>query len=297
MTTANAVFETNVAGLPKPKRGKVRDVYTLDDAILLVATDRISAFDVVFPTPVPSKGRVLTAMTLFWLSTLSGVVPNHLISADLGCLDISPGDKAMLAGRALLVKKARVIPYECIVRGYLIGSGWKDYKATGAVCGITLPAGLQMAEKLPQPIFTPSTKAEEGHDENVPFETMRRELGEMADTVRDKALELYARAAGIARERGIIIADTKFEFGMTDAGLTLVDEVLTPDSSRFWPLESWRPGANPPSFDKQYLRDWLENECCWNKRPPAPPLPEKVVAATREKYLEAYEKLTGEKLA
>ena len=294
MNMTDAVFESSLPGLPAPKRGKVRDVYDLGDRILLVATDRISAFDVVFPTPVPDKGRVLTQLTLFWLDLLRDVVPNHLLSSSLDSLNLPADIAKQLAGRSLLVKKAEVVPFECIVRGYIIGSGWKDYNATGGVCGITLPAGLKLADKLPQPIFTPSTKAEEGHDENVSYEIMEKRLGaDLAGKVKASALGLYVKAAAYALEKGIIIADTKFEFGLCEGELILIDEVLTPDSSRFWPADGWEPGKNPPSFDKQYLRDWLENDCRWNKEPPAPALPDRVVAATRERYLEAYRKLTG----
>ena len=297
MTDNDALFESSVPGLPKPKRGKVRDVYDLGDKLLLVASDRISAFDVVFPTPIPDKGRILNSLTLFWLDRLAGVIPNHLISASLSSLGLPEEQEKLLAGRALIVKKARVIPFECIVRGYIIGSGWKEYQADGSICGIKLPAGLRMADRLPEPIFTPSTKAEVGHDQNVPFQVMVDGVGlETADKVRDAALELYRRAAEHALEKGIIIADTKFEFGVYNGEIILIDEVLTPDSSRFWPKDEWEPGKNPPSYDKQYLRDWLEGECCWNKRPPAPSLPDRVVAATRSRYLEAHEKLTGKPL-
>lgn len=294
---AEAVFESGVPGLPEPKRGKVRDVYDLGDKILLVATDRISAFDVVFPTPIPDKGRVLTGLTLFWLDLLRDIIPNHLISDSMASLDLPEKEGRELEGRALLVKKAKVVPFECIVRGYIIGSGWKEYNASGTICGITLPAGLKLADKLPEPIFTPSTKADVGHDENVPFQRMADDIGaDLAERIRNVALELYRKAAAYALEKGIIIADTKFEFGIYDGEPILIDEVLTPDSSRFWPLEEWRAGRNPPSFDKQYLRDWLENECQWNKKPPAPSLPDRVVEATRERYLEAYRKITGKAL-
>ena len=298
MQYANALFESSVPGLPKPKRGKVRDVYDLGNRLLLVATDRISAFDSVFPTPIPDKGRILTSLTLFWLEFLEGTLPNHLLTASLDSLNLPPDQEAQLRGRSLVVKKAEVLPFECIVRGYLIGSGWKEYQTSGSVCGVGLPAGLKLAAKLPEPIFTPSTKAEVGHDENVPFQRMVDSLGaKMAEKVRSAALELYAKAAAYALKRDVIIADTKFEFGLHEGNIMLVDEVLTPDSSRFWPLAEWEPGKNPPSYDKQYLRDWLENECCWNKRPPAPGLPDRVVQATRAKYLEAHDKITGRKLA
>lgn len=293
----NAVFDTNVPGLPAPKRGKVRDVYDLGDRLLLVATDRISAFDVIFPTPIPDKGKILTGLTLFWLDLLKDIMPNHLLPDTLSSLGLPADQLAMLTGRALIVKKAQVIPYECIVRGYITGSGWKEYQKTGSVCGEKLPADLKLAAQLPQPIFTPSTKEEVGHDVNVPFQHMVDSLGsEMAEKVKKLAIALYAKAASFAREKGIIIADTKFEFGVFDGEIILIDEVLTPDSSRFWPLEQWTPGKNPPAFDKQYLRDWLESECCWNKEPPAPSLPDSVVEATRDRYLEAYEKLTGRTL-
>ncbi len=294
---SDAVLQSSVTGWPEPKRGKVRDVYDLGDKILLVATDRISAFDVVFPTPIPDKGRILTGLTLHWLDQLAGVVPSHLLGSSLDSLDLSAADRALLSGRSLLVKKAKVLPYECIVRGYLIGSGWKEYAKSGTVCGLTLPVGLKMADRLPKPIFTPSTKAEVGHDENVSFEVMRRDLGpELADQVKGYALALYRQAAAYALEKGIIIADTKFEFGVADGKVILIDEVLTPDSSRFWPRDAWQAGTNPPSFDKQYLRDWLEGEAHWSKQPPAPALPERVVRATRERYLEAYRILTGKEL-
>ncbi len=297
MTPGQAVFESVIPGLPEPKRGKVRDVYDLGDSLLLVATDRISAFDVVFPTPVPGKGKILTQLSLFWLDLLADVIPNHLISSSLDSLKLPKDQLAMLTGRALVVKKAQVVPFECIVRGYIIGSGWKEYKDTGSVCGLPLPSGLKIADKLPQPIFTPSTKADAGHDQNVPFEKMVKDLGlDLAEQVRQATLALYDKAQALALDKGIIIADTKFEFGLVDGKLILIDEVLTPDSSRFWPAADWVPGKNPPSFDKQYLRDWLEKECCWNKQPPAPTLPDRVVEATRAKYLEAYERLTGKKL-
>ncbi len=298
MENSEPMFESNIPGLPEPKRGKVRDIYDLGDRLLLVATDRISAFDVVFPTPIPDKGRILTGLTLFWFDLLAGVVPNHLLEMSVSRLGLAPAETGLLAGRSLVVRKAEVLPFECIVRGYLIGSGWREYQDNGTACGIKLPAGLQMADKLPEPIFTPSTKAASGHDMNVPFERMAADLGkDTAEKVRRISLELYAKAAARALEKGIIIADTKFEFGRIGKDIILIDEVLTPDSSRFWPLDGWEPGKNPPSFDKQYLRDWLEVECCWNKRPPAPSLPDRVVRATRAKYLEAFERLTGRKLA
>lgn len=295
----DAVFESSIPGLPAPKRGKVRDVYDLGDRILLVASDRISAFDVVFPTPIPDKGRVLTGLTLFWLELLKDVIPNHLITDDLASLSLPAATVKELSGRALVVKKAKVVPFECIVRGYIVGSGWKEYTKTGTICGLELPAGLRVADKLPEPVFTPSTKADVGHDENVSFQVMSDTLGaELAGKIKTAAIGLYNRAAEYALGKGIIIADTKFEFGLLDNGdLILIDEVLTPDSSRFWPKENWTPGQNPPSFDKQYLRDWLENECHWGKQPPAPALPDHIVSATRDRYLEAYRILSGKDLA
>ena len=288
------LLNSSIPGLPEPRRGKVRDIYDLGDRLLLVASDRISAFDSVFPTPIPDKGRILTKLTLFWLDLLSDVIPNHLISSSLSGLGLPAATEAELAGRALVVKKAEVAPFECIVRGYIIGSGWKEYQDSGAICGISLPKGLKLADRLPEPVFTPSTKAEEGHDENIPFAGVVEKLGrEKAEALRDASVALYLKAAEHARSRGIIIADTKFEFGYHEGKLILIDEVLTPDSSRFWPLDKWRPGVNPPSFDKQYLRDWLERESGWDKEPPAPPLPEQVAGETRARYLEAYGLLTG----
>lgn len=288
------MLQSEIPSLPPPRRGKVRDVYDLGDKLLLVATDRISAFDVVFPTPIPGKGRILSGLTLFWLDLLSEIAPNHLLGDSLDSLGLPPEQIAGLAGRSILAKKAEVVPFECIVRGHIIGSGWKEYQASGSVCGNRLPAGLKLADRLPGPIFTPSTKAEAGHDQNVDFAAMVAGVGkETAEKVRDASLALYRRAAEHAAARGIIIADTKFEFGRHEGSLILIDEVLTPDSSRFWPSAAWTPGVSPASFDKQYLRDWLEKESGWNKEPPAPPLPASVVAGTRAKYIEAYERLTG----
>lgn len=291
------MFNSSLAGLPRPRRGKVRDIYDLGDRILMVATDRISAFDVVFPTPIPDKGRVLSGLTLFWLDFLRDIVPNHLISADMSSLSLSRAEAASLAGRAFLAKKAEVIPYECIVRGHIIGSAWKEYRESGSVCGLALPPGLRLAEKLPEPIFTPSTKAEAGHDQNVSFARMAGAVGNgLADRIRDVSLALYAKAAEYALGRGIVIADTKFEFGFLNGDVILIDEALTPDSSRFWPADGWNPGENPPSYDKQRLRDWLELESGWNKEPPAPALPDQVVDATRSRYLEAYARLAGSRM-
>lgn len=276
-------------------QGKVRDLYDLGDRLLLVASDRLSAFDVVLPDPIPYKGEVLTKLSLFWFELLGEVVPNHFISADVADLPAEFQPIATdLAGRFMIVKKAKVFPVECIVRGYLAGSGWAEYQRSGTVCGIALPAGLRESDQLPEPIFTPSTKAEIGeHDENISFERAVEILGkEVAEELRDKALAIYSAARDHAGKRGIIIADTKFEFGLIDGAVTLVDEVLTPDSSRFWPADSYAPGKGQPSFDKQYVRDWL-TASGWDKKPPAPKLPEEVIARTSSTYIEAYERITG----
>jgi len=282
--------------LPKPtSQGKVRDLYDLGDKLLLVASDRLSAFDVVLPEPIPYKGEVLTKLSLFWFELLADVVPNHLLSADVADLPAEfAGMRDYLAGRFMLVKKATVFPVECIVRGYLAGSGLKEYQREGTVCGIPLPVGLVESSKLPEPIFTPSTKAEIGlHDENISFERAAELVGaEAATTLRDKSLAVYSAARDHAAARGIIIADTKFEFGTVDGVVTLVDEVLTPDSSRFWPAGTYAPGASQPSFDKQPVRDWLEASG-WDKTPPPPALPADVVAATSARYIQAYELITG----
>ncbi len=277
-------------------RGKVRDIYDLGDRLLLVATDRISAFDWVLPTGIPDKGRVLTQTSLFWLELLDE--PNHLISADVADFDLPPDvDPDLFAGRSMLVRKAKVVPIECVVRGYLSGSGWKEYRQSGMVCGVKLPAGLVESDKLPQPIFTPATKEETGHDINISLERMRELVGAtVADELCRRSLALYTRGADYARSRGIIIADTKFEWGVVDGELILIDEVLTPDSSRFWPTAQYAPGRGQPSYDKQYVRDWLET-AAWDKNSPPPPLPEDVVRRTREKYIEAYEQLTGRQFA
>ena len=281
-------------GLQLIKQGKVRDLYTTDAGVLMVASDRISAYDVVLPTPIPHKGAVLTGLSVFWFDKLKHIVPNHLISTNPD--DFPPEAKEhadALRARTMLVKPAKVVPIECVARGYITGSGWKEYKASQAVCGIALPAGLQESDKLPEPIFTPATKAEEGHDENIDFERAAGIAGrDVAEQLRDLTLRLYTEAAEYALERGIIIADTKFEFGFIDGTLTLVDEALTPDSSRFWPADEWKPGGSVPSFDKQYLRDWLD-ESGWDHNPPGPDLPDVVVDRTRAKYVEAYERLTG----
>ena len=277
-------------------QGKVRDIFDLGDELLIVATDRISAFDVVLPDPIPYKGEVLTKISLFWFDVLRHIVPNHFVSASEWDLPESLAAHAeSLRGRFMLAKKAQVFPVECIVRGYLAGSGWKEYREYGTVCGQPLPVGLVESDRLPEPIFTPSTKAEIGlHDENITFERMVEIVGaDAAERLRDVSLALYSAARDHAAGRGIIIADTKFEFGLVDGEITLIDEVLTPDSSRFWPADEYAPGQGQPSFDKQFVRDWLE-ATGWDKRPPAPPLPEDVITITAEKYIEAYEAITGQ---
>ena len=277
-------------------RGKVRDLYDVGDELLIVTTDRLSAFDVVLPTPIPDKGRVLTQLSLFWFKTLSDVVPNHVLTGADFSGPLAPY-RRQLEGRAMLCKKTQPLPIECVVRGYLSGSGWKDYRASGQICGVALPPGLHESDRLPEPIFTPATKATSGHDENVTFEGAAERIGEdLAEQVREISLELYRRATAHAEPRGILIADTKFEFGMLEDKLIWIDEALTPDSSRFWQAEGYQPGRGQPSFDKQYVRDYLER-VGWSKRPPAPELPGEVVAATQSKYREAYRKLTGHDLA
>jgi phosphoribosylaminoimidazole-succinocarboxamide synthase len=291
-----AVYETELAGLTRLHRGKVRDLYALDDDhMLIVATDRLSAFDVVLPDPIPGKGRVLNEISLFWFARTAHLVPNHLTDRPLSSALTDCEQLQLLEGRAVIVKRLRALPIEAVVRGYLIGSGWNDYRASGAVCGIALPPGMQQAEALPTPIFTPASKAECGeHDENISFEATEQRIGApLAAAVRDSALALYRFASAHARARGIIIADTKFEFGVDRQGrLTLIDEVLTPDSSRFWPAATWKLGTSPPSFDKQYVRDYLET-LEWNKRPPGPHLPREVIERTGEKYREALRRLTS----
>ncbi len=285
-----------IHSLPLVHRGKVRDVYAVDEGhLLILATDRLSAFDVVLPTPIPGKGEILTQISNFWFRRSAHLIRNHLVDQPLETVLPDAAERAGLALRSVVVKRLKALPIEAIVRGYLIGSGWKDYVESGAVCGITLPAGLQLADRLPTALFTPSTKAAVGaHDVNIDFHTAASLVGqELASRVRDVSLSLYQEAADYALERGIIIADTKFEFGLDDQGeLYLIDEVLTPDSSRFWPVESYQPGISPPSFDKQYVRDYLET-LGWDKRPPGPELPEEVVRRTGEKYREAYRRLTG----
>lgn len=295
----SAVLQTSFPGLKLSSRGKVRDIYDLGESLLIVATDRISAFDVVMPTPIPDKGKILTQISDFWLGFLSDVVENHLLSSDARAFpEACRPYAAELAGRTMWVRKARVLPIECIVRGYLVGSGWKDYQQTGSVCGIPLPAGLAEAQKLPEPLFTPSTKAELGaHDENIPFAEMERIIGaDLAARVKATSLAIYNKARDYAEGKGVLLADTKFEFGIFEDRLILVDEVLTPDSSRFWPADKYATGCSPESFDKQYLRDYLMNSG-WKVSDPPPVLPEDVVANTRSRYLEALERLTGRPLA
>jgi phosphoribosylaminoimidazole-succinocarboxamide synthase len=285
-------MQSHVPGLPC-RRGKVRDVYDLGDRLVIVATDRISAFDWVLPTAIPDKGCVLTGLTLFWLDFLG--VPNHFLGTDLAAMGPAFAAQAsVFAGRTMLVRKTRVVPIECVVRGYLAGSGWKEYQQSGTVCGLPLPAGLRESQQLPAPIFTPSTKEETGHDRNISFDEMVTIAGRpVAEELRRRSLAVYQRAAEHARAQGILIADTKFEWGQQpDGELILIDEVLTPDSSRFWPADQYRAGSPPPSFDKQFVRDWLETTG-WDKNSPPPELPPEVVARTREKYLDAYERLTG----
>jgi len=293
-TMADTLTTFAIKEFPVLKRGKVREVYDLGAALLFIATDRISAFDSILPTPIPDKGRVLTQLSLFWFELLRDIVPHHFITTDIGGYDRALKPYApMLDGRAMIVRKAEVLPIECVVRGYLAGSGWSEYQAHGSVCGEPLPAGLQEANELPTPLFTPATKAASGHDENIGFARMVALVGaDLADRLRELSLRLYARARTHARSRGIIIADTKFEFGLCDGTLTLIDEVLTPDSSRFWPADRYAPGAAPPSFDKQYVRDYLLASG-WDKEPPAPPLPDDVVHKTRANYLAALAILTS----
>ena len=289
------VWQTDFPGLRLRSRGKVRDLYEIGDELLIVATDRLSAFDVVLPTPIPDKGRVLTQLSLFWFETLRVVVPNHVLRATDFRGPLAPYKK-QLQGRAMLCRRTQPLPIECVVRGFLSGSGWKDYRASGQICGIALPPGLRESDRLPEPIFTPATKATSGHDENITFDETADRVGqELAERVREISLEIYRRAVELAEPRGILIADTKFEFGLLEGELLWIDEALTPDSSRFWPAESYEPGRGQPSFDKQYVRDCLER-VGWNKQPPAPELPDEVVAATQAKYREAYRKLTGHEL-
>ncbi len=293
---ATPVFETNLNKLPLIARGKVRDIYDVDDQhMLIVTTDRLSAFDVVLPTPVPNKGIVLTQVSNFWFDKLSHIIPNHFSDLTLNDLKISKEERKILEGRSIIVKKLKPLPVEAIVRGYIIGSGWKDYQSTGQICGIDLPKGLKQAEKLPEVLFTPSTKADiGGHDENITFKRMHALIGGfLAEQVREVSLQLYSEAAEFALSKGIIIADTKFEFGLDDTGqLVLIDEILSPDSSRFWPADQYQAGISPPSFDKQYIRDYLET-LAWDKTPPGPHLPDDVLAKSAEKYQEVATLLLG----
>jgi phosphoribosylaminoimidazole-succinocarboxamide synthase len=294
---SSVILETDFPGIEPHARGKVRDVYALGDRLLIVATDRISAFDYILPTGIPDKGRVLTQLSIFWFDFLRELTPTHFISASV---DDYPeplrAHRAQLEGRSMLVKRADMVQIECVARGYISGSGWKEYRTQGSVCGIKLPPGLRESDRLPEPIFTPSTKAQSGHDENISFEAACSLVGkDLATRLRDLTLGIYTRAAKYAETKGIIIADTKFEFGFVDGELVLGDEVLTPDSSRFWPADTYAPGGAQHSFDKQFVRDYLES-IHWNKQPPAPPLPEDVVAKTSEKYRQAYNVITGRQL-
>jgi phosphoribosylaminoimidazole-succinocarboxamide synthase len=294
-TTAPPLLTTNLPGFPLWRRGKVRDVYDLGDRLLLIATDRLSAFDVVLPTGIPGKGVVLTQVSLFWFGLLEDLVPNHVVTADVAQYPAElQKHRDQLEGRSMIVLKTRVLPVECVVRGYLVGSGWKDYRTSGRVCGLALPPGLRESDRLEPPIFTPATKAETGHDENIPYETMEATVGrEHAAEARRLSLEIYSKACAHAEARGIILADTKFEFGVRDGRLIWIDEALTPDSSRFWPRDGYAAGRSQPSFDKQYVRDYLET-LSWNKQPPGPELPPEVVARTVLKYVEAMERLRGD---
>ncbi len=291
---SDAVLKTELEGLKLLNRGKVRDIYDLDDKLLIVTSDRISAFDCIMPQGIPGKGKILTTLSLFWFDFVSDITANHLITADVNEMGEEVGKYAdILADRTMLVHKADVFPIECVVRGYLAGSGWKEYQKSGTVCGIGMPEGLKLADKLPEVIFTPSTKAESGHDENITFDRMVEIIGEEdAAALKERAVAIYTKAADYARERGVILADTKFEFGRINGDIAIVDEILTPDSSRFWPVSEYEPGQSPPSFDKQYLRDWLET-LDWDKTPPAPDLTDEVIQNTLKRYEEAVTAITG----
>jgi len=291
------VLEIRVGGREPDRRGKVRDIFDLDDKLLIVATDRISAYDWVLPNGIPDKGRVLTVLSLFWFEKTADIIGNHLIESDVDAfgLDLEPGEADVLRGRSMLVRKAEVFPVECVVRGYLAGSGWREYRDSGKVCGIELPAGLVESDRLPELIFTPATKAESGHDINISFEQAAEIVGlDEATSLRDASLAMFKRGSGWAEERGLILSDTKFEFGLVDGSLRVVDEVLTPDSSRFWPADQYEPGHAQPSFDKQYVRDWLDSTD-WDKQSPPPRLPDDVVDGVCRRYIEAYERISGEK--
>lgn len=292
---SSTVWQTEINGLPNPRRGKVRDIYDLGDSLLFVACDRISAYDHVLQPGIPGKGKILTQLSNYWFELFGDLVPNHILTADASQFPASLQDHLeTLAGRAVLVKKATVIPFECVARGYLAGSGYREYQESRSVCGVALPEGLVRADKLPEPIFTPATKAESGHDENVTFAVMSEALGdELANQLRSMTLEIYARGAAHTAEKGMILADTKFEFGqLEDGSVILIDEVLTPDSSRFWDAPAWQPGTEPVSFDKQYVRNWLDT-CGWDRESPPPELPTEVVEGTLERYVEAFRKVTG----
>ncbi len=296
---SGALFQSDLKSLRRLGRGKVRDIYAVDgDKMMIVVSDRLSAFDVVLPDPIPDKGRVLTELANFWFKRLAGVVPNHLTGIDPESVVKGEDEKQQVRGRAIVVKKLKPLPIEAVVRGYIIGSGWKDYQASGKICGIELPGGLKQAQKLPRPIFTPATKAESGHDENISFERMCEIVGrEVAQKVKDISIRLYKDASEFAATKGIIIADTKFEFGLNEKSeVVLIDEVLTADSSRFWPADQYKVGISPPSYDKQYVRDYLET-LDWDKTPPAPKLPAEVIARTSAKYREALERIAGKKIA
>jgi len=297
MSDNGVLIESNISELKLISRGKVRDIYRVADELLIVATDRISAFDYILQTGIPRKGEVLTQLSLFWFEHFKSLLPTHVITADVEKYPPPlPKHRDQLAGRSMMVSEAEMLPVECVARGYVSGSGWKDYQKTGSICGISLPSGILESGQLPEPIFTPATKATDGHDENISFDQAAEIVGrDVAGKVRDLTLDVYRRASEYARERGIIIADTKFEFGFIDGELVLADEVLTPDSSRFWPADQYSPGGPQPSFDKQYVRDYLES-INWNKLPPAPALPPDVARNTSEKYLEAYRRLSGKSL-
>ncbi len=296
-TETTVITETRLSGLEPYARGKVRDVYAVDNRLLIVATDRISAFDYILPTGIPDKGKVLTQLSIFWFDFLRDITPTHFLTADIGQYpDALQAERRQLEGRSMLVKRARMVEIECVARGYLAGSGWKEYQQSRTVCGIPLPAGLNESDRLPEPIFTPATKAQTGHDENVSFEHVASLIGtDLARRLRDLTLAIYTKAAQYAAGRGVIIADTKFEFGFVGDELVLGDEVLTPDSSRFWPADKYKPGGAQDSYDKQYVRDYLES-IHWNKRPPAPELPAEVAQRTSEKYKQAYKAITGREL-
>ncbi|HUO57696.1 MAG TPA: phosphoribosylaminoimidazolesuccinocarboxamide synthase [bacterium] len=298
VSESSVVLQTNIPGVPAPKRGKVRDIYDLGDKLLIAVTDRISAFDVIMPNGIPDKGVVLNQISMYWFHLMEGVIANHVVSTKISDLpEPFQGAKRELENRFMIVKKAKPLPVECIVRGYLTGSGLKEYQKTGKVCGIELPKGLVESSRIPEPIFTPSTKAEQGHDINISFEEMRKTLKDdgLAEKVKEVSLEIYKRGRDLADKKGIIIADTKFEFGILNGHLILIDEVMTPDSSRFWPKADYKEGVSQKSFDKQFVRDYLETLKDWNKTPPGPALPEEIVLKTREKYVEAYERVTGKK--